>query len=163
MEEFDQQVLQLSWFVLNDCYKTDIPLMYAPYLVALSALYLALMLHGPAADRINSSLENMQTARLKHNKALANTSIKPEDLAKEARPPTPPKEEALTFFASLNVSLPMLAEVVQQMIAGYKMQNDVATLVRDGPGMVKLLENMRESRRAELVDRKTRGSEDMYR
>ncbi|KAJ1021770.1 hypothetical protein NDA13_005383 [Ustilago tritici] len=163
LEEFDQQVLQLSWFVLNDCYKTDIPLMYPPYLVALSALYMALMLHGPAADRINSSLENMQTARLNHNKALANPSIKPADLAKEARQPTPPKEEALTFFASLNVSLPMLAEVVQEMVAGYKMQNDVATLVGDGPGMVKLLESIRERRRAELVDRKTRGREGVYR
>ncbi|SPC62193.1 related to SSN8 - DNA-directed RNA polymerase II holoenzyme and SRB subcomplex subunit, cyclin C homolog [Ustilago sp. UG-2017b] len=159
LEEFDQQVLQLSWFVLNDCYKTDIPLMYPPYLVALSALYLALMLHGPAADRINSSLENIQTARLNHTKALANPSINPADLAEEARQPTPPKEEALTFFASLNVSLPMLAEVVQEMIAGYKMQNDVATLVGDGPGMVKLLESMRERRRAELVDRKTRRRE----
>ncbi len=32
MAEFDHPVLQMSWFILNDAYKSDIPLMYPPYM-----------------------------------------------------------------------------------------------------------------------------------
>lgn len=155
--EFDEQVLQMSWFVLNDTYKTDIVLMYPPYLVALASVYLALTLHAPAAERINSSLSNMQTLRQKHEATLTNPNSTLTDLAKAE--PTPPTEDALTFFASLNVSLPMLAEVVQEMISGYRMQNETARLVADGPGMVKLLEGMRERRRLELMARRERERE----
>lgn len=159
LAEFDEQVLQMCWFVLNDTYKTDIPLMYPPYMVALASLWLALTLHTPSYERINSSLHQMQLKRKQHDTDIAsilnNPSSSAADLPKEE--PTPPSEEALTFFASLNVSLPLLAEVVQEMVSGYSVQNEVARLVTDGPGVCKLLERMREARRAELVARAREG------
>ena len=151
--EFDEQVLQMGWFVLNDAYKTDIPLMYPPYMVALAALWLALTLHAPSYERINASLATMQLQRHQHDLAIATVLNDPKsnggDLPRGE--PVPPSHEALTFFASLNVSLPLLAEVVQEMVGGYQLQNQVARLVSDGPGMVKLLDRMRERRRIELL------------
>ncbi|SPO31430.1 related to SSN8 - DNA-directed RNA polymerase II holoenzyme and SRB subcomplex subunit, cyclin C homolog [Ustilago trichophora] len=155
LAEFDDQVLQMCWFVLNDTYKTDIPLMYPPYMVALASLWLALTLHTPSYERINSSLHQMQLKRKQHDLAIASILDNPSSSAADLpnQEPTPPSEEALTFFASLNVSLPLLAEVVQEMVSGYRVQNEVARLVGDGPGVCKLLERMREARRLELVAR----------
>lgn len=153
--EFDEHVLQMSWFVLNDTYKTDIPLIYPPYMVALASLWLALSLHTPSYDRINASLGSMQAKRTQHsllvsqvlNDATKTAAELPRDEA------LPPSQEALTFFASLTVSLTLLAEVVQEMVSAYQMQSDVARLVADAPGMVQLLERMKESRRQELLAR----------
>lgn len=158
LAEFDEQVLQMAWFVLNDCYKSDIPLMYPPYMVALASLWLALTLHTPSYDRINSSLNAMQLKRHQHHLDLksilenpSSTSAQFHQHQQHQPQPQPPSHEALTFFASLNVSLPLLAEVVQEMVSGYQLQNQVRTLLADGPGMVKLLERMREARRLDLV------------
>ncbi|SJX66510.1 related to SSN8-DNA-directed RNA polymerase II holoenzyme and SRB subcomplex subunit, cyclin C homolog [Sporisorium reilianum f. sp. reilianum] len=162
LAEFDEQVLQLSWFVLNDTYKTDMPLMYPPYMIALASVWLALSLHTPASEKITASLENMQHRRTQHqhklDTLLNDPASTPADLATLSSTASvddtaPPSQEALTFFASLNVSLPLLAEVVQQMVSGYTVQNRVAALVANGAGMVSLLERMREARRVELVGR----------
>lgn len=157
MTEFDQPVLQMSWFVLNDAYKLDIPLMYPPYMVALAAIWLALTLHPGSCDAINASLQTMQQKRHSYNtyiqSILDNPDSTPAELlaATKAEQPTPPGQEALTWFASLNVSLPLLAEIVQEIISGYALQKDVASLINDGPAMVALLERMRESRRLDLL------------
>lgn len=37
----DNEVLPLAWRIVNDSLRTDIPLMYPPYLIALAALYMA--------------------------------------------------------------------------------------------------------------------------
>ncbi|EST06807.1 Cyclin, N-terminal [Kalmanozyma brasiliensis GHG001] len=157
MTEFDQPVLQMSWFVLNDAYKLDIPLMYPPYMVALAAIWLALTLHPGSCDTINASLQTMQHKRDSYGtniqSILDNPNSTPAELlaATKQEQPTPPSQEALTWFASLNVSLPLLAEIVQEIISGYALQKDVAGLISDGPGMVALLERMRESRRLDLL------------
>ncbi|TKY87017.1 hypothetical protein EX895_003694 [Sporisorium graminicola] len=163
LAEFDEQVLQLSWFILNDTYKTDIPLMYPPYMVALASLWLALGLHTPSSERITTSMQNAQHKRHQHQQQLdhllndptstpadLNTLYRGESQMYDA---TTPSQEALTFFASLNVNLALLSEVVQQMVSGYTLQNQVSALVGDGAGMVKLLDRMREARRLDLVDR----------
>ncbi|SNX87970.1 related to SSN8 - DNA-directed RNA polymerase II holoenzyme and SRB subcomplex subunit, cyclin C homolog [Melanopsichium pennsylvanicum] len=156
--EFDEQVLQMSWFVLNDTYKTDIPLMYAPYMVALASLWLALTLHTPSYDRINHSLATMQQKRLQHSLAIESVLNNPQanvDELPNEQDLMPPSEEALTFFASLNISLPLLAEVVQEIVMGYKVQNETRGLVADGMRMCKLLDRMREARRQELIAKAT--------
>lgn len=158
--EFDEQVLQLSWFVLNDTYKTDIPLMYPPYMVALASLWLALSLHTPASEKITASMQNRQHKRQQTDPELDQLLNEPKSTpagfnslssASQLEEAAPPSQEALTFFASLNVSLPLLAEVVQQMVSGYTVQKQVSALVNDGAGMVKLLERMREARRLDLI------------
>ncbi len=93
LAEFDEQVLQMSWFVLNDTYKTDIPLMYPPYLVALAALYLALTLHAPAFERINASLKRITTERNDHSAAIAAVLNNPDSTAKDLPPPRTGKQK----------------------------------------------------------------------
>ncbi|SPO48841.1 related to SSN8 - DNA-directed RNA polymerase II holoenzyme and SRB subcomplex subunit, cyclin C homolog [Moesziomyces antarcticus] len=154
LAELDQHVLQMSWLVLNDAYRSNIPLLYPPYMIALAAVWIALTLHTPAYERINATLESMQHHR-KHQQAALDAIVTdaaktPADVAKMEQI-VPPSGEALTFFASLNVSLPLLAEVVQSLLEAYQRQSHAAKLVADGPGMVKLLERMRHARRTALV------------
>lgn len=155
LNEFNDEVLLMCWFILNDTYKTDIPLMYPPYMVALASIWLGLSLHPPSFDKITASLHTMQTRRDEHHlsiqRILDNPASTPAELASAKREPSPPSQDALTFFASLNVSLPLLAEIVQEMVSAYSVQHQVQRLVSDGPGIVKLLERMRESRRVALI------------
>lgn len=157
MTEFDHPVLQMSWFILNDAYKSDIPLMYPPYMVALAATYLALMLHPGSCEVINASNESMQKKRDAYDTRIQSImddpTSSPADLLAATKEglPTPPSQEALTWFAQLNISLPLLAEIVQEIITGYTLQQDVKHLTNDGPAIVALLARMRESRRLDLV------------
>ena len=160
MVEFDEAVLQLSWFVINDTYKTDLPLMYPPYMIALAAIWIGLSLHAPSLEKVTKSMHTMQQKRSHHRQQLEqlldDPLAKPAEFSRlsksvEQEAAMPPSQEALTFFASLNVSLPLLCEIVQQMISNITLQHEVSAMVNDGPLMVKLLERMRESRRLDLV------------
>lgn len=151
--EFDQPVLQMAWFVLNDTYKTDIPLMHPPYMIALAALWLGLVFHTAAHRRIQSSVTQMQEQRMLYQARVSallqdETSAPPNGLPP---PPDPPSQDTLTFFATLNVSIPLLAEIVQEMISSYHMQSAAESLVNDAPKIIKLLTDMREKRRQDLV------------
>lgn len=37
--------LQYAWFIINDSYRTDVCLLYPPHLIALSAIYLTVVLN----------------------------------------------------------------------------------------------------------------------
>ncbi|KAI3485300.1 hypothetical protein L1887_51413 [Cichorium endivia] len=65
LAELDQHVLQMSWLVLNDAYRSNLPLLYPPYMLALAAVWIALTLHTTAYERINATLESMQQHRQK--------------------------------------------------------------------------------------------------
>ncbi|KAI9258545.1 cyclin-like protein [Sporodiniella umbellata] len=46
--------LQYAWFIINDSYRTDICLLYPPHLIALSAIYLTVVLNTPESTFIES-------------------------------------------------------------------------------------------------------------
>lgn len=41
----DAQLLQVAWRIVNDTYRTDIPLLYPPYMIALTALHMACVIN----------------------------------------------------------------------------------------------------------------------
>ncbi|GAA5906831.1 hypothetical protein JCM6882_006841 [Rhodosporidiobolus microsporus] len=47
--EMDDTALQMAWFIINDTYRSLLPLLHPPHLIALAAIYLAFALHPPAA------------------------------------------------------------------------------------------------------------------
>ncbi|KAK3372760.1 cyclin-C [Lasiosphaeria ovina] len=40
----------LAWYIINDSYMTDLPLLFAPHIIALTAMLLALVLRPPASN-----------------------------------------------------------------------------------------------------------------
>jgi cyclin C len=96
-----------SRFTLNDTYRTDVPLLYPPYIVALAALYIAFTLtamSSSSARTRSSSQMNTLAASIDTNAAL--------------QLPPPPGGTA-EFLASFQVSLPALFACVQDMICLY--------------------------------------------
>ncbi|KAJ3328141.1 hypothetical protein HDU76_010519 [Blyttiomyces sp. JEL0837] len=47
--KLDKSFLQTAWYIVNDCYKCDLPLLYPPHMIALAAIYLASALNAEAA------------------------------------------------------------------------------------------------------------------
>jgi len=70
LEELDEQVLQMAWFVLNDTYRTDVLLLYPPHLVAVAAIFLAFVLHDPTRERLMRSKKIMDDRRERYNTSM---------------------------------------------------------------------------------------------
>ncbi|KAK0563339.1 RNA polymerase II holoenzyme cyclin-like subunit [Tilletia horrida] len=94
-----------------------------------------------AAANATSSQAQVQTAS--HHHPL-NTNLM-------GLPTDPPPHPAILFFASLNCSIPVLAEIVQEMVSAYEVWHACKALVDDGRGMLGLLEGMREKRRVAIL------------
>ncbi|KAF8943732.1 hypothetical protein BGZ47_005116 [Haplosporangium gracile] len=53
--KLEESNLQTAWFVLNDSYRTDVCLFYAPHMIALAALYIICVVH---AEQYNDNNNN---------------------------------------------------------------------------------------------------------
>ncbi|WVF66637.1 hypothetical protein IAT40_001377 [Kwoniella sp. CBS 6097] len=106
--EIDEGVLQISWFILNDTYRTDVHLLYPPYVIALSAVYIAFCLTSMnnTASRTRTSSSQLHT--------LANAISTNESLSLP-----PPPSSAAEFLAGFQVNLPILFACVQDIVCLY--------------------------------------------
>ncbi|OCF34807.1 cyclin C [Kwoniella heveanensis BCC8398] len=107
--EIDEGVLQISWFILNDTYRTDVHLLYPPYVIALSAVYIAFCLtsmNNNSASRTRTSSSQLHT--------LANSMSTNEALSLP-----PPPASAAEFLAGFQVNLPILFACVQDIVCLY--------------------------------------------
>ncbi|KAL9936193.1 hypothetical protein V8E36_005035 [Tilletia maclaganii] len=198
LDILDERVFQMAWPILNDVYRTEIPLLYPPYLIALAALCLAVVVQEDAFQKLQNGGGAMAVdlvaatprevgsslAGLNNNNfmtppppGLGSTSAGPSYRERFGRttatmsgttplphhhptttpqhppPPTPQQHHhpLVLFLASLNLSVPALAEIVQEMVSGYEVRHACKSLVDDGRGMLGLLEGMREKRRVGLM------------
>ncbi|KAG0283903.1 hypothetical protein BGZ96_011736 [Linnemannia gamsii] len=53
--KLEESNLQTAWFVLNDSYRTDVCLFYAPHMIALAALYIICVVHAEQYNDNNNS------------------------------------------------------------------------------------------------------------
>ncbi|KAI6038627.1 cyclin-like protein [Pisolithus marmoratus] len=113
--ELPDEALQLAWSIINDTYRSDLCLLYPPHLLAITALYLTLALHTPTKELImqkshfSPSDDNHTSPRRSSRQASASSfgSKKPQDF--------------IGFFAGLNVSMPLIATIAQEIISLYSM------------------------------------------
>ncbi|KAG6899349.1 hypothetical protein C0993_011040 [Termitomyces sp. T159_Od127] len=120
--ELTENALQTAWFIINDTYRSDLCLLHPPHIIAIAALYLTCVIHSPA-DNTPSSI----------SLPAAPTPVTPQpQLRRSSRqhPPIPtpsathPENEKkpydpVSFFADLNVSLPLVATVAQEIVSLY--------------------------------------------
>ena len=96
-------------FVLNDTYRTDVHLLYPPYIISLSALYIGFCLtamNNPSGTRARSSSSQVTN--------LASSAE--SDIALGL--PSPPAGSA-EFLATFQVSLPTIFACIQDIIVLY--------------------------------------------
>ncbi|KDN40827.1 hypothetical protein RSAG8_07845, partial [Rhizoctonia solani AG-8 WAC10335] len=102
MEGIEDGAIQMAWFLINDTYRTDLCLIHPPWIIAVASLYLALVLHNTTRTKLTPSSKpnlNPVSGAIKYPAAAQNPYIK--------------------FLAGLNVSLPEVATVAQEMISVY--------------------------------------------
>ncbi|KAF8548321.1 cyclin-like protein [Imleria badia] len=112
--ELSDDALQLTWSIINDTYRSDLCLLYPPHLLAITALYLTLVLHAPTRDLIlQKSSPNLPSDA--HNNAPRRSSRQASNSSMESKKP----QDIIGFFAGLNVSMSLVATIAQEMISFY--------------------------------------------
>ncbi|KAI9460408.1 cyclin-like protein [Boletus coccyginus] len=112
--ELSDDALQLAWSVINDTYRSDLCLLYPPHLLAITALYLTLVLHAPTRDLVlQKSSSNL--ANDAHANPLRRSSRQASILSTESKK----QQDIIGFFAGLNVSMSLVSTIAQEMISLY--------------------------------------------
>ncbi|KAG5723916.1 RNA polymerase II holoenzyme cyclin-like subunit [Termitomyces sp. T112] len=119
--ELTENALQTAWFIINDTYRSDLCLLHPPHIIAIAALYLTFVIHSPpgkvpspvsadiSASATHSPTPAPQPRRSSRQHPPLSVETKPEDKS----------QDPISFFAGLNVSLPLVATVVQEIISLY--------------------------------------------
>lgn len=95
----------LCRLIINDTYRTDVCLKYPPFVIAIAAIYLALVNHDCCSQTSPSA-----TTPLVNIRATRRTSN-----------PGSSGPDPVTFLAKLNVSMTSIASIAQEMISLYSL------------------------------------------
>ena len=108
---------------MNDTYRSQLCLLHPPHLIAIAAIYLTFILHPPA--RSDHSLSVDQDG-LAENSPEHSAVKQPRRSSRQANhaslnaPVSPKKpQDPITFLSELNVSLPLIATIAQEIISLY--------------------------------------------
>ncbi|KAI0084168.1 cyclin-like protein [Irpex rosettiformis] len=105
--ELQEGALQTAWFIINDTFRSDLCLLYPPHLIAITAIYLTLVIHSSTRDSIglhssdSSSGSNRRSPRSSHSHSKK------------------PTQDIVGFMAGLNVSMEIIASIAQEIICQY--------------------------------------------
>ncbi|KAI0315286.1 cyclin-like protein [Amylostereum chailletii] len=109
--------LQMAWFVINDTYRSDICLLYPPHLIAIAAVYVALVLNA----QTRTLLQTQSQAHAQPPAPNPTRRSSRQHSGSGASTNTPPKkaQDVVDFMAGLNVSLELVATIAQEIISLY--------------------------------------------
>jgi cyclin C len=101
--------------IINDTYHSDLCMLYPPHLLAITALYLTVILHGPTRDLLQqqSHSVDVQATQNSPRRSSRQSSTASSGHAKK------PSQDFVAFFAGLNISLPLVATIAQEIISMY--------------------------------------------
>lgn len=147
--ELPPGALQVAWFVIislrnnhhlrihrsiiNDTYRSQLCLLHPPHLIAIAAIYLSFIIHPPVRPepQVSDDVEAHRHPR-RSSRQASNHSKKTHHQA----------QDPITFLAELNVSLPLVASISQEIISLYTLWDqykedvtpDAARLAREVTG-----------------------------
>jgi cyclin-C len=119
-----QEESSLAWSIINDHYMTDLPLLYAPHIIAITSILLALILrpvgNGGTPVAGTSAATVASTAQAALNAAnQPKTTSSPEKSGAPART----KVQKLTnWLAETNVDIEGMIDCTQEIISFYEVQ-----------------------------------------
>ncbi|KAH6870866.1 G1/S-specific cyclin-C [Coprinopsis sp. MPI-PUGE-AT-0042] len=143
-----KEALQIAWSIINDTYRSELCLLYPPHLIAVAAIYLTFILHPPKRSKNKESDENKPQPHRSSRQASTHTTK-----ATVSKNPDP-----ITSLAQLNVSLPLIATISQEIIAmytlWYKEENPA-----DAPSASGLSGSSSKKRQRSALDSPTKGKQ----
>jgi len=117
----------LAWSIINDHYMTDLPLLYAPHIIALTAILLALVLRpmsastGPGSQSSSSSANSIASAA----QAALNAAGKPKanpNTDKSVGGSRTKVQKLSTWLAESNIDIEGIVDCTQEIISFYDCQ-----------------------------------------
>ncbi|KAH8677521.1 cyclin domain-containing protein [Xylariales sp. PMI_506] len=140
-----QDEINLSWSIINDHYMTDLPLLYAPHIIALTAILLALVFRpnpvpgqAPAANMAaaTAALAQAQGARSSSSSGMNGGQTTPTAGSSQEKDTKPTEarvgklQRFAAFLAESNVDIEGMVDCTQELISFYEVHeqyNDKAT------------------------------------
>ncbi|KAK7053766.1 CYCLIN domain-containing protein [Favolaschia claudopus] len=110
--------LQTAWFIVNDTYRSELCLLYPPHLIAIAALYLTCVFHPATHETVSAVLAASSSAPASSS-ASTTPDPPPRRSSRQAAERKKPAQDPLEFLAELNVSLPLIATIAQEIISMY--------------------------------------------
>ncbi|KAF9935827.1 hypothetical protein BGZ65_002966 [Modicella reniformis] len=149
--KIEESNLQTAWFVINDSYRTDVCLLYAPHMIALAALYIICVVHAerytdsnnntsgnnPLGDDSGSNMITSHTHSSIHLHTQLHTMASKKGGSHHHHQHHHhhhhhPNNEGhginnrnmIQWFADLNVDIEEIIEITQEMLALYTIWKD---------------------------------------
>ncbi|KAG1822280.1 cyclin-like protein [Suillus variegatus] len=113
--ELPDDAFQLAWSIVNDTYRSDLCLLYPPHLLAITALYLAVVLHGPTRELLQQQSHSVEATPV-HNSPRRSSRQNSSTSSSHSKKPS---QDFVAFFAELNISMPLVATIAQEIISLY--------------------------------------------
>ncbi|KIK42115.1 hypothetical protein CY34DRAFT_84145 [Suillus luteus UH-Slu-Lm8-n1] len=113
--ELPDDAFQLAWSIINDTYRSDLCLLYPPHLLAITALYLAVVLHGPTRELLQQRSHSVEATPVHSSPRRSSRQSSSTSLSHGKKP----SQDFVAFFAELNVSMPLVATIAQEIISLY--------------------------------------------
>ncbi|KAL4067109.1 cyclin-like protein [Scleroderma yunnanense] len=114
--ELPEDAVQLAWSIISDMYRSDLCLVHPPHLLAITALYLTLVLHAPTREQIKQKPHSAISDESHTSPRRSSRQASASSLGSTKKP-----QDFIGFFAGLNVSMPLIATIAQEVISLYSM------------------------------------------
>ncbi|KAF8627315.1 hypothetical protein AX15_004435 [Amanita polypyramis BW_CC] len=141
--ELPEGGFQHAWFIINDTYRSNLCLLYPPHLIAIAALHLTVVFHPPSRSEItphlssssssSSSTVSISTLSARRSTRLSQTSST-SSVTSLGTNKNSSSDSILTFLSSMNVSLPLIATIMQEIISLWSLWDRYKEDAADAPG-----------------------------
>ena len=106
--KLDRSFLQASWFVVNDFYRTFMPLTYPPHMLALAAMFIAAGLTTDATTDNNVNINNTVDGGNMNSSETTTTNISSSAVLRD-------------WLVKINVDMEHIMVIVQERLDLYQM------------------------------------------
>lgn len=101
--------------IINDTYRSQLCVLYPPHLIAIAAIYLTFILHPPEVAQIIKQEPVQQAPTQPPAPRRSSRQAKEQPVV----PPQAKPQDPISFLAGLNVSLPLIASISQEILSLY--------------------------------------------
>ncbi|KAF9530960.1 cyclin-like protein [Crepidotus variabilis] len=141
--ELPTGALQVAWSIINDTYKSQLCLLHPPHLIAIAAIYLSFIIHPPVRPDPSTIIEHESATTTPESHRQPRRSTRQANSHSSSKKfQSHNQQDPIAFLADMNMSLPLLASVSQEIISLYAlwdqykedMAPDAARLARELSG-----------------------------
>ncbi len=115
-----QEESALAWSVINDHYMTDMPLLFAPHIIAIMAILLALVLR-PNATGVQSASNAAGSIASAAQSALSSVG-QTKAGEKQGGGPRTKVQKLANWLAESNIDIEAVVDCTQEIISFYEVQ-----------------------------------------